>query len=50
MKLKKDNVIRTLTNEATIKIFKDNGWEEVKEQPKEDKKVEVKVNNKKNDK
>lgn len=31
MKLKKGNTTRTLTDIEMIKIFKANGWEEVKE-------------------
>lgn len=32
MKLKKDNATRVITDEETIKIFKQNGWEEIKEE------------------
>ena len=37
MKLKKDKVIRNLTNEATIKMFLEAGWEEVKGKEKREK-------------
>lgn len=36
MKLIKDNQIVILTDEFVIGIYKNSGWEEVKEQPKKE--------------
>ena len=40
MRLKKDKIIRELTDKNTIELFLQAGWEEVKAQPKADKKAE----------
>jgi hypothetical protein len=41
MKLKKDEAIRIISDAETIKIFQENGWEEVKpEKPSRNKKTE----------
>lgn len=36
MKLIKDNNIVNLTDEFVIEIYKSSGWEELKEEPKEE--------------
>lgn len=43
MKLTKNGIVKKLTDQETIKIFLDAGWEEVQEVKTTEKKVEDKI-------